>query len=65
MHTMPAQIARLLRTFQNAYRLGLLRSVRISSGPDACEAASAYPELCHCNRRITARIINVLRSLCL
>jgi hypothetical protein len=39
MHTTPAQIARSLRAFQKAYRLGLLRSVRISPGPDACEAA--------------------------
>ena len=38
MHKTPAQIARSLRAFRNAYRLGLLRSVRISSEPDACEA---------------------------
>ena len=39
MHKTPAQIARSLRAFRNAHRMGLLRSVRISPGPDACEAA--------------------------
>jgi hypothetical protein len=39
MHKTPKQIARSLRAFRNAHRLGLLRSVRISPGPDACEAA--------------------------
>ncbi len=39
MHKTPAQIARSLRAFRNAHRLGLLRSVRILPGPDACEAA--------------------------
>jgi len=39
MHKTPKQIARTLRAFRNAHRLGLLRSVRISPGPNACEAA--------------------------
>jgi hypothetical protein len=39
MHKTPKQIARSLRAFRNAHRLGLLRSVRISPGPGACEAA--------------------------
>jgi hypothetical protein len=36
MHRSPNQIARSLRAFRNAHRLGLLRSVRISFGADAC-----------------------------
>jgi hypothetical protein len=39
MHKTPKQIARSLRGFQDAHRLGLLRSVRISPGPVACDAA--------------------------
>ena len=39
MHKAPSQIARSLRAFRNAHRLGLLRSVRISPGAHACEAA--------------------------
>ena len=39
MHKAPSQIARSLRAFRNARRLGLLRSVRISPGAHACEAA--------------------------
>jgi hypothetical protein len=39
MHKTPAQIARSLRAFRNAHRLGLLRRVRILPGPGACEAA--------------------------
>ena len=39
MHKTPKQIARSLRAFRNAHRLGLLRSVRVSPGPDACEEA--------------------------
>ena len=39
MHKTPKQIARSLRAFRNAYRLVLLRSVSISLGPSACEAA--------------------------
>ena len=39
MHKTPAQIARSLRAFRNAHKLGLLRSVRISPGRDACNAA--------------------------
>lgn len=41
MHKTPAQIARSLRAFRNAHRLGLLRSVRISPGYNACEAAQS------------------------
>jgi hypothetical protein len=39
MHKTPTQIARSLRAFRNAHRLGLLRSVCISPGPGACDAA--------------------------
>ena len=39
MHKTPAQIARSLRSFRNAHRLGLLRSVRILPGHNACKAA--------------------------
>ena len=39
MHKAPKQIAHSLRALRNAHRLGLLRSVRISPGPNACEAA--------------------------
>lgn len=35
------QIARSLRAFRNAHKLGLLRGVRIVPGPDACEAAQS------------------------
>ena len=38
MHKSPKQIARSLRAFRNAYRLGWLRSVRILPRPGACEA---------------------------
>lgn len=38
MHKSPSQIARSLRAFRNAHRLGLLRGVRILPGRDACEA---------------------------
>jgi hypothetical protein len=39
MHKMPHEIARSLRAFNKAYRLGLLRHVRIEPGSSACEAA--------------------------
>lgn len=35
------QIARSLRAFRNAQKLGLLRGVRIAPGPNACEVARA------------------------
>jgi len=41
MHKSPKQIARSLRAFRNAHRMGLLRCVRIAPGPNACEAARA------------------------
>jgi hypothetical protein len=41
MHKTPSQIARALRAFRNTHRLGLLRVVRISPGPGACEAAKS------------------------
>ena len=41
MHKTPIQIARSLRAFRNAQRLGLLRSVRISPEANACEPARA------------------------
>jgi len=48
MHKSPSQIARSLRAFRNAQRLGLLRGVRILPGPNPCEAVvgqfgSEYP----------------------
>ena len=39
MHKTPIQIARSLRAFRNAQRLGLLSHVRISPARGACEAA--------------------------
>jgi hypothetical protein len=39
MHKTPKDIARSLRAFRNAHRLGLLRCVRILPGKHACEAA--------------------------
>jgi hypothetical protein len=41
MQKRPAQIARSLRAFRNAHRLGLLRYVRIVPGARACDAALA------------------------
>lgn len=41
MHKSPNQIARSLRAFRNAHRLGLLRSVHILFGSDACDAAQS------------------------
>jgi hypothetical protein len=41
MRKTPSQIARALRTLKNAQRLGLLRSVRVLPGRDACEATLA------------------------
>jgi hypothetical protein len=41
MHKSPKQIARSLRGFRNAHRMGLLHCVRIVPGPNACEAARA------------------------
>jgi hypothetical protein len=39
MHKTPAQITRSLKAFWNAHKLGMLRSVSISPGRDACNAA--------------------------
>jgi hypothetical protein len=39
MHKTPAQIARSLRGFKNAHRIGLLRAVRIEPGHSSCDAA--------------------------
>jgi hypothetical protein len=47
MHKTPRQIARSLRGFRNAHRLGLLRSVCISPGPDACKAAQSQSGVEH------------------
>jgi hypothetical protein len=41
MHKTPSQIARSLRGLRNAQNLGLLRSVRIEPGRDACETVVA------------------------
>jgi len=38
MHKTPRQIARSLRVFRTAHRLGLLQAVRIVPGLNACEA---------------------------
>lgn len=48
MHKAPKQIARSLRAFRNAYRLGLVRGVRILPGREACQEVlkqfgSEYP----------------------
>ena len=45
MHKTPKDIARSLRAFRNAHRLGLLRCVRISPGAHACEAARAQDRM--------------------
>ena len=36
MHKSPSQIARSLRAFRSAHRLGLLHGVRILPGPNPC-----------------------------
>ena len=41
MRKRPTQIARSLRAFRNSHRLGLLHSVRIAPGPDACDAVKS------------------------
>ena len=41
MHKTPKDIARSLRAFKNAHKLGLLRGVRIVPGHKGCEAARA------------------------
>jgi len=41
MHKTPKDIARSLRAFRKAHKLGLLRSVCISPGSDACDAAQS------------------------
>lgn len=41
VHRIPKDIARLQRAFNNAHKLGLLRSVRIVAGPKSCEAVRA------------------------
>ena len=48
MHKSPSQIARSLRAFRKAHRLGLLRGVRILPGPNPCagvvgQFGSEYP----------------------
>jgi len=52
MHKTPAQIARSLRAFRNAYRLGLLRSVRIVPGPKACDAAQSQSSIEYLGNRV-------------
>jgi hypothetical protein len=39
MQKRPAQLARSLRAFKNACRLGLLRHIQIAPGQKACRAA--------------------------
>jgi hypothetical protein len=41
VHQRPKDIARSLRAFRNAHRLGLLSCVRILAGRQACEAVKA------------------------
>ena len=45
MHKTPSQIAHSLRALQKAQKLGLLRSVRIAAGPDACEPAQSQRDI--------------------
>ncbi len=45
MHKTPARIARSLRAFRKAHKLGLLRSVHISPGPGACEEARSQRDV--------------------
>ena len=45
MHKSPKQIARSLRAFRNAQRMGLLRCVRIEPGLNACEAAQSQRDI--------------------
>ena len=40
MHQTPKQIARSLRAFRNAHKLGLLRCVVIVPGRDPCDAVA-------------------------
>jgi hypothetical protein len=47
MHKTPAQIARSLRAFRNAHRLGLVRHVRVVAGHDACAAAHSQRDIEH------------------
>ena len=41
IHKSPKDVARALRAFKNARKLGLLRDVRIVPGPASCEPACA------------------------
>ena len=65
MHKTPKDIARSLRVFRNAHRLGLLRCVRILPGKYACDAAMAQEEwntsamLYRACRLLNARALNV------
>jgi hypothetical protein len=43
----PAQIARALRAFRNAHRLGLLREIQIVPGTGACAAARAQRKVAY------------------
>ena len=45
MHKAPKDIARSLRAFRNAHRLGLLHYVRILPGDHCCEAARAQDKV--------------------
>jgi len=45
MHKTPLQIARSLRALHKARKLGLLRSVRIAPGHNACEAARSQLDI--------------------
>lgn len=45
MHKTPSQIARSLRALQKARKLGLLRSIRIAPGRNACEAARSQRDI--------------------
>ena len=45
IHKSPKDIARSLRAFKNAGKLGLLRGVRIVPGPGSCEAVRAQQNI--------------------
>jgi len=65
MHKTPKDIARSLRAFRNAYRLGLLRCVRISTGEHACEAARAQDRMEYLGNAVPSLpLAQCTRSLC-
>ena len=50
MHATPRHVARSLRAFKKAHKLGLLHHVRITPGPCSCEAARLQKDVIYiCN----------------